>query len=205
METGEGKSPLSSAEISGDGLDKVDAPNDWVEPTSPIKADANELEEGFQRLDPSHVTAERISGAIGSAVLTAVGFTAIVITAFAIGERWIWLTVVGGVCALLLTIWFFSLYWPALHHRYASWRLNELGLEIRKGVLWRHRITVPRARVQHVDVSQGPLQRNFGLAQLSVHTAGTENSTVELVGLKHSVALGVRDELVSKKDSVHVV
>jgi membrane protein YdbS with pleckstrin-like domain len=49
--------------------------------------------------------------------------------------------------------------------------------------------------VQHTDVSQGPLQRRYGLATLTVHTAGTENAQVQLPGLPHDVALSIRDHL----------
>ena len=44
---------------------------------------------------------------------------------------------------------------------------------------------VPRSRVQHTDVSQGPLERNHGLGTLVVYTAGTDHAKVELGGLDH--------------------
>ena len=59
-------------------------------------------------------------------------------------------------------------------------------------------MVVPRSRVQHIDVSQGPIERSYGLATLSIHTAGTEYSKVDLPGLGHSVALTVRDALLPK-------
>ena len=51
--------------------------------------------------------------------------------------------------------------------------------------------------MQHTDVSQGPLERRFGLATLVVHTAGTAHASVELPGLQHAVAIEVRDFLVT--------
>jgi len=58
------------------------------------------------------------------------------------------------------------------------------------------RATVPRSRIQHTDVSQGPLQRPFGLATLTVHTAGTQFAAVPLSGLAKEVAEAIRDQLI---------
>jgi hypothetical protein len=49
--------------------------------------------------------------------------------------------------------------------------------------------------VQHIDVSQGPLQRRYGLGTLAIYTAGTEHSQVILPGLEHGTALSVRNHL----------
>ena len=61
---------------------------------------------------------------------------------------------------------------------------------------WRSEISVPKSRVQHTDVSQGPLQRRFGLATLVLHTAGTQHAAVSLSGLSHEAALQIRDYLI---------
>jgi len=85
--------------------------------------------------------------------------------------------------------------WPPLEYRFAAYRVDGNGLEIRRGVYFRAVINVPRSRVQHTDVAQGPLQRRFGLATLIVHTAGNESAVVELPGLTHDIALAIRDHL----------
>ena len=85
--------------------------------------------------------------------------------------------------------------WPAVEYRHASYRVDANGLEIRRGVYFRAVTNVPRSRVQHTDVAQGPLQRRFGLATLIVHTAGNDSAVVELPGLTHDTALAIRDHL----------
>lgn len=85
--------------------------------------------------------------------------------------------------------------WPALHHRYLRYRVDEEGVLIRRGVLWRKVISIPTSRVQHTDVSQGPLQRHYELATLTVYTAGTEGASIELSGLEQTVARRLRDHL----------
>lgn len=94
-----------------------------------------------------------------------------------------------------------ALWWPAVRHRHTAWRLDEREIRIRRGVLWRSVTSVPRNRVQHTDVSQGPLERAFDLATLVVYTAGTEHSSVSLGGLKHETALEVRDHLIQSGES----
>lgn len=106
------------------------------------------------------------------------------------------------VSGLLLAM---AIVWPKIAYRYLKWRLDQDGLEIQRGVIWRHRIAVPRARVQHADVSQGPLQRMFGIGTLTVHTAGTQNASVDLPGLTYEVAMHLRDELIAQGKELDVV
>lgn len=85
--------------------------------------------------------------------------------------------------------------WPEVEHRHTSYKVDERGIEIRRGVFWRRVIHVPRSRVQHTDVSQGPIERGFGLGTLVIYTAGTDHARVDLSGLEHATALQIRDYL----------
>jgi membrane protein YdbS with pleckstrin-like domain len=89
--------------------------------------------------------------------------------------------------------------WPAIWYRYASCRVEEQGIEIRRGVVWRTVVNVPRSRVQHTDVSQGPLERRYGLTTLVIHTAGTDHAMVSLGGLDPAAAIAIRDRLLSRE------
>ena len=92
-----------------------------------------------------------------------------------------------GVAATLLL--------PRRRYRRWSYREGEDELEIRRGMLVRVRTIVPFGRVQHIDVAQGPVQRNFGLATLILHTAGTQSAAVALPGLRHAGAEAMRDRI----------
>ena len=48
---------------------------------------------------------------------------------------------------------------PAARHRHLRYRVDPDGVRIQRGVFWRKTIWIPITRVQHTDVSQGPLQR----------------------------------------------
>jgi len=107
---------------------------------------------------------------------------------------------VGGVALFVISL-VLGYTWPELHHRHLRYRVDESGVRIRRGVLWRTVISIPASRVQHTDVSQGPLQRNYELATLTVHTAGTQGASIELSGLEHSVARRLRDHLLPDHDA----
>ena len=90
---------------------------------------------------------------------------------------------------------------PAVRYRTTWVRLDDDGLEYEHGWLWRHHISVPRSRIQHTDVTQGPFERRFGLATLVVYTAGTENASITIEGLSHETALAFRDALLARGDA----
>ncbi|MEM7164107.1 MAG: PH domain-containing protein [Planctomycetota bacterium] len=111
---------------------------------------------------------------------------------------WLLPTVIAASAFSLFLI-VVAIAWPALAYKHRSYRLDAEGLEIRRGVFWRSVLYVPRSRVQHTDVNQGPIERMFGLSHLVVHTAGTSNASVTLDGLATAIAEGLRDYLVASK------
>lgn len=80
------------------------------------------------------------------------------------------------------------------------WRLDPRGLEIHRGVYWQHQIRVPRSRVQHTDLHRGPLDRRWGMADLVIYTAGSEQAAVRLGGLPAAQAQALRDALLQGHD-----
>lgn len=173
-------------------------------PQSDLRLDVKTSDQ-FQPLDSRNIRLEQIASLIFSTVMLTGMMIALLVVWLNLGFGLIWYCAAGGA-ALIVAILFLSAWrWPPLAYRYASWRLDDEGLEIRRGVLWRHQITIPLGRVQHADVSQGPFQRMFELGTLTVHTAGTQNASVELQGLKHETAIGLRDLIVQQRKDQHVV
>ena len=161
--------------------------------------------EAFHSLDPRWIHLEQIGGLIFFAVVAIGLLIGLTVLGFNIGLGWILYAALTAGGILLLTLLYFAIFWPYKAFRHATWRLDDEGLEIRRGVIWRHRISIPLGRVQHADVSQGPLQRQFDIGKLTVHTAGTQNASIDLDGLTHSVALEMRDRLVKQGESADVV
>jgi membrane protein YdbS with pleckstrin-like domain len=99
-----------------------------------------------------------------------------------------WLLVMGSLALFVAR-------WPKVEHRHARYRVDGQGIEIQHGVFWRRAIRVPRSRVQHLDVTQGPIERGLGLGTLVLFTAGTDHARVDLSGLSYATALELRDRL----------
>jgi membrane protein YdbS with pleckstrin-like domain len=150
-------------------------------------------------LDVRYIDVRRIVGLIFAAVVSTALMVVLAIVGWSVRPGW--QVVVGGGGAWLaltigLAVWYWR--WPVVVYRHAAWQLDEHMLEIRRGVIWRRIINVPRSRVQHTDVSEGPLERSHGLSTLIVHTAGTEFARVALPGLSRETAIMLRDQLLPR-------
>jgi membrane protein YdbS with pleckstrin-like domain len=82
---------------------------------------------------------------------------------------------------------------PQRKFRRLSYRLTDRMLQSVHGWMFRIDTMVPFVRVQHLDVTRGPLDKVFGTASLVVHTAGTHNSVVCVHGLAPDRAAEIRD------------
>ena len=83
------------------------------------------------------------------------------------------------------------------HRRWGrlGYALHPKLLQVVRGWLFHVDTIVPLVRVQHIDVTRGPLDKMFGTATLVVHTAGTHNSIITLPGLAPDKASAIRDEI----------
>ena len=148
----------------------------------------------LRQLDPNTIHVERISSWIFTSIVGMFLLIQLVVNLFG-GRPWgiaagVGLTIgVGG-----FLVWR-SHWWPEISYRHTFYRVDPQGIEIRRGVFWRRTINVPKSRVQHTDVSQGPLQRQYDLGTLVIYTAGTDHAKVELSGLNHAQAMRIRDHL----------
>jgi membrane protein YdbS with pleckstrin-like domain len=157
--------------------------------------------DGVERhVDERIVPVDRIGGWLFAAVVSLVALVMVVLPALVRGRVVILGLVLAGWFALTAALGWAAHYWPPIAWRHTWFRVDDDGLEIRRGVAWRHVITVPRSRVQHTDVSQGPLERRYGLATLVVYTAGAEHAKVTLPGLEHGAALAIRQHLLPVGD-----
>lgn len=174
------------------------SPSDRLEPHAELlPADGRS-----RRMDPRHVPCARLGGAIFAVLLflgSGIGFAYLAFGTETGGAALGWIGCLGAAVLVLVSLsaWFY----PPLEFRHCAWRLSPFGLEIRRGVWFRHALSVPRARVQHADVERGPIERRFELATLVVHTAGHQHSEIRLEGLEHRTALAIRDYLLDHEGS----
>ena len=137
-------------------------------------------------LNPAYITTTRIASAIGLAPLLIVAGVLEAAQRFPPGAFLL--------PALALYI-FLVLVVPARKYRRWGYAMGTDRLRIVRGYMFFRDTVVPFGRIQHIDVEQGPLDRRYDLAKLTVHTAGNHNSTVSLPGLLHPDALAMRETI----------
>ena len=155
-----------------------------------------------QRLDPRVIRLHQVAHAIVSGVLLAAALLTTNIAALAGGRWWKVLIFLAGSFVGAGIVWRLGHRWAQLSYDHTSWLLSPAGLEIGRGVIWRKTLSVPRSRIQHTDVVQGPLQRSYGLSTLVLYTAGAEHARIALDGLAFETALAVREDLL-RSDEPH--
>ena len=84
---------------------------------------------------------------------------------------------------------------PQSRYNARGYQIGGDRLRVVRGLLVRRDTVVPFGRVQHIDVDQGPLERFFGIATLTLHTAGNHNASVTLPGLGEELARDMREDI----------
>ncbi len=146
----------------------------------------------MQPLDPAVKTVWTIKLAVFWAVLTVGTLVYDVVQLFDRSRALPFGLLPGLVGALGMAI---TLVVPRLRYRFWRYERRPEELYLERGIWNRVRTVVPLRRIQHLDVSQDVLERNFDLGKLIVHTAGTRSSDVVLPGLRIDEAERLRDEL----------
>lgn len=76
-----------------------------------------------------------------------------------------------------------------------SWTLREDDVVASWGVVFRVRRSIPRSRVQHVDLASGPVDRALGLVHVSLHVAGAMGPVLDIPGVAPAEAEALREAL----------
>ncbi len=105
--------------------------------------------------------------------------------------------IAGWLAITVVWIWH-SFWYPARRYRAWGYRVAAQVLETRSGRLFQVTRLLPLNRLQHVDLQQGPFERSLGLARLILHTAGSHEASISVLGLAHVDAVRLRDHLVSR-------
>ncbi|MCZ0727534.1 PH domain-containing protein [Mycolicibacterium iranicum] len=138
-------------------------------------------------VEPAHPPSRKapLVWAIGAAIPWTVAVVAQVVW-FVLDGRTPWLhalvavaTLVGVAVAVVVA--------PLWRYRVHRWELDPTAVYTRSGWLVQERRIAPISRVQTVDTYRGPLDRLFGLANVTVTTASSAGA-VRIVALDVDVA-----------------
>ncbi len=116
----------------------------------------------YESLHPSAKKVWVIHGIIAAIIVLGPAVAAVFLFEF-------WWQVVPAV--LLSIYWVF--FWPIWEM--AQWRylVTTEQVETIHGIFFRNHTVIPINRIQHMDIRQGPLQKKFGLAKLTIYTAAS--------------------------------
>jgi len=138
-------------------------------------------------VEPAHRPSHKapLVWAIGAAIPWL--FAAVAQTAwFVVDRRFAWLHALLGVGTVFAIVVFVAVV-PLWRYRVHRWDVDPIAVYTRSGWLVQERRIAPISRVQTVDTYRGPLDRVFGLANVTVTTASSAGA-VRIVALDSDVA-----------------
>lgn len=188
--------PISDSPIETDGVAHVAAPSGRDEVMDagtftriPEPRNTNRLPLGdgtWHQVSPKYVVVQFISGALFLALVVVAGL----VLWFGFEQEWVWIPGAGAVVITLV-----SLIVLPRQARSIGFQLRTDDLVFRRGILWQRMVAVPYGRMQLVDITHGPLDRGFGIAQLKLVTAAAATG-VTIPGLSQTAAERLRDTLI---------
>lgn len=157
---------------------------------SPERSEMTLGDAEWHRINPRYVWVLR------SSLLSYVGFLVllpwffVLATEALVGPWMAWLT---GVVLLVFVV--LMVVWVPRRVRYTRYSRRPLEMHMRMGYLWRNTISVTINRIQHMEVTQGPMERLLGLSTLVLYTAGGFQSDLKLPGLTTADAHELKAQL----------
>ena len=82
----------------------------------------------------------------------------------------------------------FFVFWPRISVPRRGYVVRDNDIVFRSGVIWRSVTAIPYNRIQHVETSNTPFDRKFGVATLQLFTAGGSGGDLKIGGLGAEVA-----------------
>lgn len=95
---------------------------------------------------------------------------------------------IGGVAVVLLV-------WGILDWLRFTYQVEDGELRVSQGIFVRKQLFLSPERIQVIDITQGPVQRLFGLVELEVKTAGSSSKEAKISALSREKALELQDIL----------
>ncbi len=111
-----------------------------------------------------------------------------------LGQHYIW---IFSALILLLVVTFI---FEVIGFKKRKYAVREKDISYKKGFLYKSLTTVPFNRIQHIEIDQGPISRFFGLATLSVFTAGDSSDDLKIKGLLKEQSLQIKEFITNKID-----
>ncbi|MEJ6554886.1 PH domain-containing protein [Microbacterium esteraromaticum] len=153
---------------------------------APRSSAALALDGTWHQISPRYV----VSQFVQNTIITVLVAVAAVIAATVLDQQWVWIPAGAFIAIDVITLIILPRQARAL-----GYMLRADDVVFRRGILWQRMVAVPYGRMQLVDITQGPLDRIFGLSQLKMVTAAAATG-VQIPGLTQEAAEALRDTLI---------
>ena len=92
-----------------------------------------------------------------------------------------------------------AIVFPRIYYDHYRYYISEDRVDVRRGIIFLTHTVVPLERIHQVEVVSGPINRSFGLADVSITTAG---GVAKIEYLETDEAERIADELNAIVDSI---
>lgn len=141
----------------------------------------------FLKLSPDYPKVNAFGHFIGFAVI----FTALFTVNLLVDKIEIHFLILAGVLftALISAIYGYCFAKSCQYFR------GEFELMYKQGLWWKKQTALSFSRIQHIDISHGPLERKYDMASIKFFTAGGAASDLKIPGLPSAQAELLRTEI----------
>jgi membrane protein YdbS with pleckstrin-like domain len=133
------------------------------------------------RLEPTYKMVRYMLSALWGMLFIFIAFLLVMVS-----PEWRAVTFPVFILTIVLSAW--NIVYHGLSFPYMGYAVREKDITWQSGWLWKSMTTIPFNRVQHCDIRQGILDRQFDLAQLTIYTAGGQHTEVVIPGLSPETA-----------------
>ena len=151
----------------------------------------------FSELHPNYKSINLISTLAGLAVTLIPVILFLIFVNIEPVHFLIWLTIVMIVVLSLI-----ASFYRAKARFYA---MREHDVLFQQGLFWQKTTAVAFNRIQHIDLTHGPVERKYNIASLKFFTAGGSSVDLKIPGLPEEDAEQIRALILSKINQYEVI
>lgn len=149
----------------------------------------------YRTLDPRSMRSMRI----GYLLATAVFAVAAVVLFFLRDLHEVLIYACIGAAALAVLMAVLAIVFPKIYYDHYRYFISEDRVDVRRGIIFLTHTVVPLERIHQVEVVSGPINRMYGLADVSITTAG---GVAKIEYLETEEAERIADELNAIVDAI---
>lgn len=146
----------------------------------------------FHKVSPKYKKVQLIITTLIALVIGAIGATG------ALGMDGLMVYGWYGTGGLLILFFLLRTLFIQKAYPWKGYVLREKDVIYRTGLIWRKVVIIPFARIQHGELTEGILDRIFGLKKLRIYTAGGSSSDLSIPALPKERAEQLRRYLMNR-------